>query len=65
MIGIDSVYASLEQRIEAWEKLSTLITDNELNKISTEITLSELKSSALKMMSGKTIGRIIVNIHNS
>ncbi len=65
LIGIDSVYASLEQRIEAWERLSTLITDNELNKISTEITLNELKASALKMMSGKTIGRIIVNIDNS
>jgi len=65
LIGIDSVYASLEQRREAWVRLSTLIIDNDLNKISTEITLSELKSSAQKMISGKTVGRIIVNINNS
>ena len=61
LIGIDSVMRPKADRIEAWERLSTLVKADYLDKISTEITLEQVIENAEQLMEGKIRGRVVVN----
>ena len=61
LIGIDSVMRPKTDRIEAWERLATLVKADYLDKISTEITLEQVIENAEQLMEGKIRGRVVVN----
>lgn len=61
LIGIDSVMRPKADRIEAWDKLATLVKADYLDKISTEITLDQVVENAQQLMEGKIRGRVVVN----
>lgn len=61
LIGIDSVMRPKADRIEAWDRLATLVKADYLDKISTEITLDQIVENAQQLMEGKIRGRVVVN----
>ncbi|ASM49961.1 alcohol dehydrogenase [Pseudoalteromonas espejiana DSM 9414] len=61
LIGIDSVMRPKADRVEAWDKLATLVKADYLDKISTEITLDQVVENAQQLMEGKIRGRVVVN----
>jgi acrylyl-CoA reductase (NADPH) len=63
LAGIDSVYCPLRNRITAWERLATDLNLDHLESMTSTISLSEVVSSAHNMLSGKTYGRIIVDVN--
>ena len=65
LIGIDSVYSSMENRNKIWASYSNLINKEILNSLSTEIHIKDLSSYAKKMLEGKLKGRVVVNIKDS
>jgi len=61
LIGIDSVMRAKADRVEAWNKLATLVKADYLDKISSEITLDQVIDNAELLMQGKIRGRVVVN----
>ncbi|MEL0632598.1 MDR family oxidoreductase [Pseudoalteromonas carrageenovora] len=61
LIGIDSVMRPKADRVEAWNKLATLVKADYLDKISSEITLDQVIDNAELLMQGKIRGRVVVN----
>ncbi|ALS33028.1 alcohol dehydrogenase [Pseudoalteromonas translucida KMM 520] len=61
LIGIDSVMRPKADRIEAWDRLASLVVADYLDKISTEITLEQVIDNAEQLMEGKIRGRVVVN----
>jgi len=61
LIGIDSVIRPKADRVEAWNKLATLVKADYLDKISSEITLDQVIDNAELLMQGKIRGRVVVN----
>ncbi|MFT2092617.1 MDR family oxidoreductase [Paraglaciecola sp. 2405UD69-4] len=64
LVGIDSVYRSLADREEAWNRLANILTDTDLDSIGTEIGLNQVLKTADLLMTGKVQGRVIVNLQN-
>ena len=64
LAGVDSVYCPIEQRIVAWDRLAQDLNLAHLDSMITTITLSEVVSVANDMLSGKTHGRIIVDVNS-
>ena len=63
LAGVDSVYCPIEERIVAWERLAKDLNLENLDSMISTISLSEVVSSAHNMLSGKTYGRIIVDVN--
>ncbi|MCW1717487.1 oxidoreductase [Pseudoalteromonas sp. A3] len=61
LIGIDSVMRPKKDRIEAWDRLASLVKADYLDKISTEITLEQVIENGEQLMDGKIRGRVVVN----
>lgn len=61
LIGIDSVMRPKKDRVEAWDRLASLVKADYLDKISTEITLEQVIKNAEQLMEGKIRGRVVVN----
>jgi len=62
LAGIDSVMRPTADRIEAWERLATVLEPVVFDDIAKEITLDEAIETAEKLISGKVRGRVVVNI---
>ena len=62
LAGVDSVYCPIEERTVAWERLAQDLNLAHLDSMITTIALSEVVSTANKMLSGKTHGRILVDV---
>jgi len=62
LAGIDSVMRPTADRIEAWERLTTILEPAVFDDIAKEITLDEAIETAEKLISGKVRGRVVVNI---
>ena len=62
LAGIDSVMRPTADRIEAWERLATVLEPVVFDDIAKEITLGEAIETAEKLISGKVRGRVVVNI---
>lgn len=60
--GVDSVMCPKSQRLQAWQRLSEIIDDELLAKISQEITLDEVIPTATRLLNGEVRGRIVVKI---
>ena len=63
LAGIDSVYCSLENRIKAWQRLAVDLDINQLEKMVSVISLNNVMDSANDMLTGKSYGRIIVDVN--
>ncbi|MFY8328528.1 MDR family oxidoreductase [Pseudoalteromonas sp. ZZD1] len=65
LIGIDSVMRPKADRIEAWDRLSSLVSAEYLDTISNEITLKDVINCANELMAANVRGRIVVNCQKS
>lgn len=63
LAGIDSVMRGLDDRIQAWQRLSELLDGSTLNDISHTIGLSEVIDTTNQLIAGKVRGRIIVDVN--
>ncbi len=61
LAGIDSVMRPLEDRIEAWQRLSEILEPEVFDDIATDISLSEAVDIAKELIEGKVQGRVVVN----
>ena len=62
LIGIDSVECKIEKKIAAWEKIANEFKITTLEKLTTEITLEQIKEVYASMLAGKVSGRFLVKI---
>ncbi len=63
LAGIDSVMRPINDRVEAWQRLSEILTPDVFEDISTDIGLSEVVQTAEALMEGKVRGRVVVDIN--
>ncbi|HEX4781070.1 MAG TPA: MDR family oxidoreductase [Usitatibacter sp.] len=61
--GINSVYASREQREKAWDHLSRELDREALEAMSAEIGLTEAIARAPDILAGKVRGRLVVDVN--
>ena len=61
LIGIDSVNAPLEKRVQAWAKLGELLDMEKLAENTREITLGDCVEVASDLLAGKVRGRVVVD----
>jgi len=62
LAGIDSVMRPIADRIEAWDRLATILEAGVFDDIAKEISLEETIETAEKLIAGKVRGRVVVNI---
>jgi acrylyl-CoA reductase (NADPH) len=63
LIGVDSVYAPLGLRAEAWRRLAAELPRGMLEANTRELGLSEIAASAMPLLEGKIRGRIVVDVN--
>jgi acrylyl-CoA reductase (NADPH) len=63
LLGINSVTRPKSQRIEAWDRLASLLTDADLQAMTSEIIMDEVIATADKLLAGQVRGRVIVNVN--
>jgi putative YhdH/YhfP family quinone oxidoreductase len=62
LIGIDSVEAKREKKIAAWEKVAGDFKIDNLDSLTTEISLEGIKEAYEALLAGKAVGRYLVKI---
>lgn len=62
LLGIDSVMASKEKRIEAWNRIVADLDLDKLQSLTTEIGFEDIISTATDIVDGKIRGRVIVDM---
>ncbi|MGE5622091.1 MAG: MDR family oxidoreductase [Bacillota bacterium] len=62
LVGIDSVMASRERRLAAWQKLAADLDPAALDRITQEIALTEAIGKASDLLAGKVRGRLVVDV---
>ena len=62
LAGVDSVYRSKAERIEAWNRLAKDLDLKHIDAMMTEISLADTLTTAADQLAGKTRGRIVVNV---
>lgn len=62
LLGIDSVYCAYDKRVDAWQRLTTLLPDTFYQQACTEITLNETIHYAEKIINGQVTGRTVVKL---
>jgi acrylyl-CoA reductase (NADPH) len=63
LLGINSVTRPKSERIEAWGRLSTLLTESELEIMALTIGLNEVVATAGKLLDGQVRGRVVVDLN--
>jgi acrylyl-CoA reductase (NADPH) len=63
LLGINSVTRPYDERVGAWQRLSTSLDMTQLDAITREIGLSEVIPTASKLLDGKVRGRIVVDVN--
>jgi acrylyl-CoA reductase (NADPH) len=62
LVGINSVYRSLDDRVEAWGRLAREIDFAKLDGMTRTIPLSEAIEAARDLIDGKIRGRVVVDV---
>ena len=62
LAGIDSVMRPIEDRKEAWQRLSDIIEPSVFDDIAQEINLEQAIEAAAKLLDGEIRGRVVVNV---
>lgn len=60
--GVDSVSAPTPRRLEAWQRLATILPETFYQLATHEVSLAEAAESARKLMNNDVTGRILVKI---
>ncbi|WP_341647524.1 MDR family oxidoreductase [Thauera humireducens] len=63
LVGIDSVMAPREERIEAWSRLARDLDPAKLALMTREIGLGETIDTAAALLEGKVRGRVVVDVN--
>ncbi len=63
LIGVDSVYAPMELREEAWRRLAEELPRGMLEANTRELGLSEIAAAASPLLEGRIRGRIVVDVN--
>ncbi|WP_234686029.1 acrylyl-CoA reductase (NADPH) [Bradyrhizobium monzae] len=63
LFGINSVTRPKAERVEAWDRLASLLSASDLEKTAVEIGLSEVVPAAARLMSGQVRGRTVVDVN--
>ena len=63
LLGVDSVYHSIEGRKEAWMRLEKDLNLEHLTKMTQVISLDGVDQVAKNMLENKTFGRIVVDVN--
>ena len=63
LIGIDSVYCPLNDRVIAWERLARDLDLNQLEKMITVTPLNNVMEAANSMLRGQSYGRVIIDVN--
>lgn len=63
LFGINSVTRPKSERVEAWDRLASLLTQAELEATIMEIGLNDVQSTAGRLMNGQIRGRIVVDVN--
>ena len=63
LLGVDSVYHSIEGRKEAWMRLEKDLNLEHLTKMTQVISLDDVGQVAKDMLVNKTFGRIVVDVN--
>ena len=61
--GIDSVMRPIADRVEAWERLASLLDASVFAEISHVISLTDVVNTADELISGKVRGRVLVDLN--
>lgn len=64
LVGVDSVYHSIDGRKEAWNRLASDLNFDHLEKMIKMITLSDVEKVARDMLENKTHGRIVLDVNS-
>ncbi|QAY65994.1 oxidoreductase [Paenibacillus protaetiae] len=62
LLGIDSVHCPMQQRQEAWQRISRSLSAEQLDLITRDITLEQAQETASRMLAGGSLGRVVVSI---
>ena len=62
LAGIDSVMRPIEDRKEAWQRLSDILEPSVFDDIAQEINLEQAIEAAAKLLDGEIRGRVVVNV---
>lgn len=63
LIGVDSVMAPKQRRIAAWQRLTSDLPKDALERITQEIPLADVLTKAHDIIEGKVRGRLVVNVN--
>ena len=64
LVGVDSVYHSIEGRTEAWKRLTDDLNFEHLEKMIKTITFRDIEQTARNMLENKTYGRIVLDVNS-
>ena len=62
LLGIDSVMAPREIRLEAWRRIASDLNRDKLASLTSDIGFDEIISAAQDILDGKVRGRLVVNM---
>lgn len=62
LLGVDSVHAGSEVRAEAWARLESLFTLDDLLALTQEASFEELPGLSEKILAGGVRGRVVINV---
>ena len=63
LAGIDSVYAAMPRRLEAWQYLARELESTKLDRIITVVKLTEAIAQATAILAGQVRGRLVVDVN--
>lgn len=65
LLGVDSVYAPVEARREAWSRIEDLVTEQMLDVIAVDASFDEVPALSSRILAGDVRGRVVVTIGGS
>ncbi|MCG5497292.1 MDR family oxidoreductase [Ectothiorhodospira variabilis] len=63
LLGVDSVYAPMELRLEAWECLATELDTDKLEAMTSDVGLGDVIPLAEKILAGQVRGRTVIDVN--
>lgn len=62
LLGVDSAYASLDLRKQAWARLDELFSADSLHQVAVDAGLEEIPTLSERILQGGIRGRVVVNL---
>ena len=64
LVGVDSVYCPLKERVQAWGRLATDLNLDHLEKMTSVIPIQDVMIASKNMIEGKSYGRIVIDVNS-